>query len=152
MKKHSPQGTTLRHTQSLSYTHSFLALLTVKEIYRNPLYNILSCAVFHTRPLLSVSLALCNSPLRIVYPCVLISHAIWRCLTWLYRYIGEPEKKELLLQLLLWMTGHGYVVGSSSRNLLLKNSHLFGRNRISEILSRQHKMSKVSRTQVENEK
>ncbi|XP_020697045.1 pentatricopeptide repeat-containing protein At1g10910, chloroplastic, partial [Dendrobium catenatum] len=42
------------------------------------------------------------------------------------RYIGKPEKKGLLLSLLKWMQTHGYVVDSSSRNLLLKNSHLFG--------------------------
>ncbi|XP_058073884.1 pentatricopeptide repeat-containing protein At1g10910, chloroplastic isoform X2 [Magnolia sinica] len=58
------------------------------------------------------------------------------------RYIGQPEKKDLLLQLLQWMTGHGYVVDSSSRNLLLKNSHLFGRQLIAETLSRQHTTSK----------
>ncbi|KAL5704343.1 hypothetical protein ACHQM5_022785 [Ranunculus cassubicifolius] len=63
------------------------------------------------------------------------------------RYIDEPEKKELLLQLLHWMTGQGYVVDSSSRNLLLKNSDLFGRHLISEALSKQHKMLKVLRTQ-----
>ncbi|KAA8545526.1 hypothetical protein F0562_020310 [Nyssa sinensis] len=32
------------------------------------------------------------------------------------RYIAQPEKKELLLHLLQWMPGHGYVVDSSSRN------------------------------------
>ncbi|OVA03747.1 Pentatricopeptide repeat [Macleaya cordata] len=63
------------------------------------------------------------------------------------RYIGEPEKKDLLLQLLQWMTGQGYVVDSSSRNLILKNSHLFGRHLIADILSKQHRMSKVSKTQ-----
>ncbi|PIA47372.1 hypothetical protein AQUCO_01400208v1 [Aquilegia coerulea] len=63
------------------------------------------------------------------------------------RYIEQPEKKELLLQLLNWMTGQGYMVDSSSRNLILKNSDLFGRHLIAEILSKQHKMSKSLRTQ-----
>ncbi|XP_010242769.1 PREDICTED: pentatricopeptide repeat-containing protein At1g10910, chloroplastic isoform X2 [Nelumbo nucifera] len=62
------------------------------------------------------------------------------------RYIGQPEKKELLLRLLQWMPGQGYVVDSSSRNLILKNSHLFGRQLIAEILSKQHKVAKLSRT------
>ncbi|KAJ8761013.1 hypothetical protein K2173_022051 [Erythroxylum novogranatense] len=59
------------------------------------------------------------------------------------RYTSQPEKKELLLQLLQWMPGQGYVVNSSTRNLILKNSHLFGRHLIAEILSKQHKMSKA---------
>ncbi|KAJ4967114.1 hypothetical protein NE237_018963 [Protea cynaroides] len=63
------------------------------------------------------------------------------------RYIEQPEKKELLLKLLQWMMGQGYVVDSTSRNLILKNSHLFGRYLIAEILSKQHQMSKVLRTQ-----
>uniref|UniRef100_A0A1J3CCJ7 Pentatricopeptide repeat-containing protein, chloroplastic n=1 Tax=Noccaea caerulescens TaxID=107243 RepID=A0A1J3CCJ7_NOCCA len=54
------------------------------------------------------------------------------------RYISEPDKKELLLQLLQWMPGQGYVVDSSTRNLILKNSHLFGRLLIAEILSKHH--------------
>ncbi|KAF8411777.1 hypothetical protein HHK36_004336 [Tetracentron sinense] len=62
------------------------------------------------------------------------------------RFIEQPEKKELLLQLLQWMTGQGYVVDSSSRNLILKNSQLFGRHLVAEILSKQHKMSKELRT------
>ncbi|KAG9455733.1 hypothetical protein H6P81_000241 [Aristolochia fimbriata] len=63
------------------------------------------------------------------------------------RYVGKPEKKELLLHLLQWMAGQGYVVDSSSRNLLLKNSDLFGRQVLAEILSRQHIMSKKLRKQ-----
>lgn len=59
------------------------------------------------------------------------------------RYIEQPEKKELLLQLLHWMTGQGYMVDSSSRNLILKNSDLFGRHLIAEVLSQQHKMAKA---------
>ncbi|KAK6945602.1 Pentacotripeptide-repeat region of PRORP [Dillenia turbinata] len=58
------------------------------------------------------------------------------------RYLGQPDKKELLLQLLRWMPGHGYVVDSSTRNLILKNSHLFGRQLIAEVLSRHHMVSK----------
>lgn len=53
------------------------------------------------------------------------------------RYLDEPEKKDLLLHLLQWMPGHGYVVDSSTRNLILKNSHLFGRQLIAEVLSKQ---------------
>ncbi|KAK6240948.1 Pentatricopeptide repeat - like 10 [Theobroma cacao] len=62
------------------------------------------------------------------------------------RYLGQPEKKELLLQLLQWMPGHGYVVDSSTRNMILKNSQLLGRQLTAEILSKQHMMSKVSRS------
>ncbi|KAJ9538047.1 hypothetical protein OSB04_030780 [Centaurea solstitialis] len=62
------------------------------------------------------------------------------------RYIGEPEKKELLLQLLEWMGGQGYIVDSSTRNLILKNSDLFGRQQTAEILSKQHMMSKTRDT------
>lgn len=59
------------------------------------------------------------------------------------RYVAKPEKKDLLLQLLSWMSGQGYVVDSSSRNLLLKKSHLFGeKHLIAEILSKQHMMSR----------
>ncbi|KAG5223050.1 pentatricopeptide repeat-containing protein [Salix suchowensis] len=59
------------------------------------------------------------------------------------RYIAQPEKKDLLLQLLQWMPGQGYVVDSSTRNLILQNAHLFGRQLIAEILSKQHMMSKA---------
>lgn len=59
------------------------------------------------------------------------------------RYIAGPEKKDLLLHLLQWMPGQGYVVDSSTRNLLLKNSDLFGRQLIAEILARQHTVSKA---------
>lgn len=59
------------------------------------------------------------------------------------RYIAEPEKKDLLLQLLQWMPGQGYVVYSSTRNLILKNSDLFGRQLIAEILAKQHTVSKA---------
>jgi len=53
------------------------------------------------------------------------------------RYLDEPEKKDLLLHLLQWMPGQGYAVDSSTRNLILKNSHLFGRQLIAEVLSKQ---------------
>lgn len=53
------------------------------------------------------------------------------------RYLGQPEKKDLLLHLLQWMPGQGYVVNPSTRNLILKNSHLFGRQLIAEVLSKQ---------------
>ncbi|XP_057495606.1 LOW QUALITY PROTEIN: pentatricopeptide repeat-containing protein At1g10910, chloroplastic-like [Actinidia eriantha] len=59
------------------------------------------------------------------------------------RYIAQPEKKNLLLQLLQWMPGQGYVVDSSTRNLILKNSDLFGRQLTAEILSKQHMVSKA---------
>ncbi|KAL7002008.1 hypothetical protein U1Q18_003157, partial [Sarracenia purpurea var. burkii] len=54
------------------------------------------------------------------------------------RYIAQPEKKELLLHLLQWMPAQGYVVDSPTRNLILKNSDLYGRQLIAEILSKQH--------------
>ena len=59
------------------------------------------------------------------------------------RYIAEPEKKELLLHLLQWMPGQGYVVDSPTRNVILKNSHLFGRQLIAEMLSKQHSRAKA---------
>ncbi|OMP01547.1 hypothetical protein COLO4_11791 [Corchorus olitorius] len=62
------------------------------------------------------------------------------------RYLAQPEKKELLLQLLQWMPGRGYVVDSSTRNLILKNSQLFGRQHTAEILSKHHMMSKMQRS------
>ncbi|XP_015893655.2 pentatricopeptide repeat-containing protein At1g10910, chloroplastic [Ziziphus jujuba] len=63
------------------------------------------------------------------------------------RYIMKPEKKELLLQLLQWMPSHGYVVDSSTRNLMLKNSHLFGRHFIPEILSKHHMILTSSKSE-----
>ncbi|KAL1809561.1 hypothetical protein DCAR_0729111 [Daucus carota subsp. sativus] len=62
------------------------------------------------------------------------------------RYIDQPEKKDLLLQLLQWMPDKGYFVDSSTRNLLLKNSKLFGAQQIAETLSRQHISSKAPRS------
>lgn len=61
-------------------------------------------------------------------------------------YIDQPEKKDLLLQLLQWMPGQGYVVDSSTRNLLLRNSKLFGPQLIAEALSKQHISSKAPRS------
>lgn len=58
------------------------------------------------------------------------------------RYITQPEKKELLFQLLQWMPSHGYVVNSSTRNLILRNSESFGQQVIAEILSRQHAIAR----------
>ncbi|XP_062030038.1 pentatricopeptide repeat-containing protein At1g10910, chloroplastic isoform X2 [Rosa rugosa] len=62
------------------------------------------------------------------------------------RSISDPDKKDLLLQLLQWMPGQGYTVDSSTRNLILKNSHLFGRHHIAEMLSKQHMISKASKS------
>ncbi|PAN30144.1 hypothetical protein PAHAL_5G279700 [Panicum hallii] len=60
------------------------------------------------------------------------------------RYIRKPDKKHMLLCLLDWMTGQGYSVDSSSRNLLLKNAQLFGQNQlIAEILSKQQTASRT---------
>lgn len=59
------------------------------------------------------------------------------------RYLEETQKKDLLLQLLQWMPGQGYFVDSSTRNLILKNAHLFGRQTIAELLSKQHIVSKT---------
>ncbi|KOM54062.1 hypothetical protein LR48_Vigan09g272100 [Vigna angularis] len=62
------------------------------------------------------------------------------------RYLDEPEKKDLLLHLLQWMPGQGYVVDSSTRNLILKNSHLFGRQLIAEVLSKQRSTIKTQKS------
>ncbi|KAM1174209.1 hypothetical protein ACFX19_027372 [Malus domestica] len=59
------------------------------------------------------------------------------------RYVSLPEKKDMLFQMLQWMPGQGYVADSATRNLILKNSHLFGRQQIAEILSKQHMISKA---------
>ncbi|KAF3671670.1 Pentatricopeptide repeat-containing protein, chloroplastic [Capsicum annuum] len=66
------------------------------------------------------------------------------------RYIAKPEKKELLVQLLKWMPGQGYAIDSSTRNLILKNSHLFGHQLIAETLSKQLVMSKKVKPHKEN--
>ncbi|XP_062213356.1 pentatricopeptide repeat-containing protein At1g10910, chloroplastic [Phragmites australis] len=60
------------------------------------------------------------------------------------RYIRKPDKKQLLLCLLDWMTGQGYSVDSSSRNLLLKNAQIFGQKQlIAEVLSKQQAVSRT---------
>ncbi|XP_010475980.1 PREDICTED: pentatricopeptide repeat-containing protein At1g10910, chloroplastic [Camelina sativa] len=59
------------------------------------------------------------------------------------RYISQPDKKELLLQLLQWMPGQGYIVDSTTRNLILKNSHIFGRLIIAGILSKHQVASRT---------
>ncbi|GKV21171.1 hypothetical protein SLEP1_g31176 [Rubroshorea leprosula] len=73
-----------------------------------------------------------------------IDQAIFRVA--ISRYIEHPEKKELLLQLLQWMPGQGYFVDSSTRNLILKNLQLFGRQLMAETLSRHQMISKTSRS------
>jgi hypothetical protein len=67
------------------------------------------------------------------------------------RYIQKPDKIQLLFCLLEWMTGQGYSVDSSSRNLLLKNAQLFGQKQlIAEILAKQQAASRITgqRTQM----
>ncbi|XP_059297392.1 pentatricopeptide repeat-containing protein At1g10910, chloroplastic isoform X1 [Lycium ferocissimum] len=66
------------------------------------------------------------------------------------RYVAKPEKKELLIRLLKWMPGQGYAIDSSTRNLILKNSHLFGHQLIAESLSKQLVMSKIVKPHKEN--
>lgn len=68
------------------------------------------------------------------------------------RYIAQPEKKDLLLQLLEWMPGQGYVVDPSTRNLILKNSDLLGRQQTAEILSKQQMMSKALKIRETNKR
>ncbi|XP_027113136.1 pentatricopeptide repeat-containing protein At1g10910, chloroplastic-like isoform X1 [Coffea arabica] len=57
------------------------------------------------------------------------------------RYVEDSEKKDLLLQLLKWMPGQGYSVDSSTRNLILKKSHLYGCQIVAELLSKQQVVS-----------
>lgn len=66
------------------------------------------------------------------------------------RYIAKPEKKKLLLWLLKWMPAQGYAVDSSTRNLILKNSRLFGHQLIAESLSKHLLMSKNTRKLQDN--
>ncbi|XP_010681791.3 pentatricopeptide repeat-containing protein At1g10910, chloroplastic isoform X1 [Beta vulgaris subsp. vulgaris] len=54
------------------------------------------------------------------------------------RYTAQPEKMELLLQLLQWMPSHGYVVDLSTRNLILKHPNLRRHQVIAEIMAKQH--------------
>lgn len=58
------------------------------------------------------------------------------------RFIIMPDKKDLLLQLLQWMPGQGYVVDSSTRELILRSSHFFGHDVIDEILSKHRALSR----------
>nr|GMD04960.1 pentatricopeptide repeat-containing protein At1g10910, chloroplastic [Ipomoea batatas] len=51
------------------------------------------------------------------------------------RYIKQSEKKEMLLQMLQWMLSHGYVIDSSTKDLIRENSHLFGEQLGTELLS-----------------
>lgn len=60
------------------------------------------------------------------------------------RYIEQPEKKELLLHLLQWMPGQGYPVDSTTRDLIVKNSHLFERHSIAELLSKHYTVLKTN--------
>uniref|UniRef100_A0ACD5TQ13 Uncharacterized protein n=1 Tax=Avena sativa TaxID=4498 RepID=A0ACD5TQ13_AVESA len=79
-----------------------------------------------------------------------LNHSGWRISQDIFgraiqRYIQKPDKKQLLLCLLDWMTGQGYSVDSSSRNLLLKNAQLFGQKQlIAEILSKQQAASRAT--------
>ncbi|CAA0841495.1 Pentatricopeptide repeat-containing protein -chloroplastic [Striga hermonthica] len=62
------------------------------------------------------------------------------------RYIEHPEKKELLFHLLQWMPGQGFPVDSTMRDLIEKNSHLFGRHSLAELLSKHHAVLKANRS------
>lgn len=62
------------------------------------------------------------------------------------RFIILPEKKELLLQLLQWMSGHGYAIDLSTRDLILKNSRFFGHELIKETLSKHQSILKGTRS------
>ncbi|CAA3028366.1 pentatricopeptide repeat-containing At1g10910, chloroplastic isoform X1 [Olea europaea subsp. europaea] len=62
------------------------------------------------------------------------------------RYIQQPDKNALLLHLLQWMPGQGYAVDSSTRSLILKHSHLFGRELIMELLSKQYMVLKTNKS------
>ncbi|KZV30370.1 pentatricopeptide repeat-containing protein chloroplastic [Dorcoceras hygrometricum] len=62
------------------------------------------------------------------------------------RYIKQSEKKDLLLHLLQWMPGHGYAVDLSARNLILENSHLFGRQLVTELMSKHYAVFKMNKS------
>ncbi|KAL3638164.1 hypothetical protein CASFOL_018034 [Castilleja foliolosa] len=62
------------------------------------------------------------------------------------RYIEEPEKKDLLFHLLQWMPGQGFPIDSSMRNLLLKNSQLFGSHSIEELLTKHYMTLKTNKS------
>ncbi|PKI74837.1 hypothetical protein CRG98_004609 [Punica granatum] len=59
------------------------------------------------------------------------------------RYIVLPEKKDLLLKLLHWMPEQNYSIDSSTRALILKNSHFFGGGLIKEALSNHRRVPKT---------
>ncbi|XP_075486863.1 pentatricopeptide repeat-containing protein At1g10910, chloroplastic isoform X1 [Primulina tabacum] len=62
------------------------------------------------------------------------------------RYIKQSEKKELLLHLLQWMPGRGYAVDLSARNLILENSHLFGRQFVTELMCKHYAVLKTNKS------
>lgn len=62
------------------------------------------------------------------------------------RYIEQPEKKDLLLHLLQWMPGQGYAVDSTTSDLILKNSQLFGHHPIAEIMSKHYTVLKTNKS------
>ncbi|KAJ3681716.1 hypothetical protein LUZ60_014289 [Juncus effusus] len=69
------------------------------------------------------------------------------------RYMEKKEKKELLLHLLQWMTGQAYSLDATTRNLLLKNAHIFGNKQIiAEILSKQQVALRKSKLKTEARK
>ncbi|KNA15056.1 hypothetical protein SOVF_101710 [Spinacia oleracea] len=61
------------------------------------------------------------------------------------RYVAQPEKMELILQLLQWMPNHGYVVNPSTRNLILKDVNLGNHLFVAEILAKQHVIASTLR-------
>ncbi|KAJ7968073.1 Pentatricopeptide repeat-containing protein [Quillaja saponaria] len=94
---------------------------------------------FVTTFMKSGNINLINDIMKTVHGCGYKIDQDLFCLA-ILRYIEQPDKKDLLLQLLLWMPGHGYTVDSTTRNLILKNSHLLGRQLIAEVLSKQQMM------------
>ncbi|TQD93888.1 hypothetical protein C1H46_020502, partial [Malus baccata] len=60
-------------------------------------------------------------------------------------YFSLPEK-DMLFQMLRWMPGQGYVADSATRNPISNSSHLFGRQQIAEMLSKQHMILKASKS------
>lgn len=62
------------------------------------------------------------------------------------RYIEQPEKKDLLLHLLQWMPGQGYAVDSTTSDLILKNSQLFGHHPIAELMSKHYTVLKTNKS------
>lgn len=58
------------------------------------------------------------------------------------RLIVVPHKKDLLIQLLQWMSGQGYAVHPTTRDFILKNSQFLDGDLIKDILSKHHQISK----------